>query len=964
MHVNRIVALAAATVLAFGCGGGGGAGSSGSFTLIEFLESGKDQIPRNRMMSFRFSRPVDASQDFSERLSIQNVQSGADANFAKAQGSYVVSGEQVRFVPRLPTKTDRSDAGFRADANYHVFLKGGPDALTAASGERIPVPEEFIFDTNEFFEDSDPSAPPRALTLRAVDPKTGTSQDLSRLDPRPFEQAQLDNAALVAAGNVIDPGNGTDFDTPWKFELVCTESIDPAALTADTIQMFEIRSGAFTEAPATAPPGHQGDVVQFRVPIKVGVEQGVDANGQMQVRITVQAIQTLVDNTRYRLSFSGQILGLDFRKTFSGDNGLTGDGETTVDGDVFPEDGGLGYVTEFLVFDRPGILASRTLQFDPLNDGIDPEEGQTARDENDLNSALYNPAASPGSAVGFLGAFGNGADGPLSATGGNTEILDTGDTPNEPLGNPFTVNDLNPDDDMLSDTRPGGPITYDSPTPFELELEALTISSSSTLRVIGTNPVLFRVAGIVQISGTLDIAGQAGGDAGGTSAGGGLSGAGGFAGADSRQGDAGNCSFRSTSCTDFVNYLNSCRQAAALFPASDNGTGPGRGLAGGEGYTSRTRDNKAIFGTSGGGGGSHARSGQAGEDRRNVGAPPGSSGPNCSVFVNVRLSGVVGVRGMPGPVYGDRNILDVNLGGSGGGSGGASHTERFGTNQQAGGAGGGGGGSVTIVAAGSILAIGGIIDASGGNGGRGAIRSSTTTQSWDAVTGGGGGGSGGSIALISGDTLDLSGAVVNTTGGSGGARANEGLTVSCNACNAGGDGGDGFIFLMDADGEIDGFSPSDAGEYDSDPRGVLTIQPFSTARFSSISAITELFPMTAANPRYVELDLDFDVVGNVNPDQVIRVVLSSAKSNREDPLLADPASELPGIVMAELTFSSGGTKVTKMGDMADLNEIAGSPDREAFVRVRSEFEYTNGVEAALGPFASMDEFTISYRFNE
>jgi len=445
MYVHRLFALAAAAIFAVGCGsGGGGSGGAGSFSLIEFLDSGKDQVPRNRVMQFRFSRPVDANQDLSERLKIQNVQTGTGSNFAKAQGAYLVNGELVQFVPRLPTKSDRSDAGFREDASYNVFLKGGKDALTAATGERIPVPEEFLFETNAFFEDDNPTQPPRAFALRAVDPGTGATQDVSRLDPRPVEQAQLDNAALVAAGNVIEPGTGIDFGTPWTFELVCSESLDPATLTADTIQMFEVRSGAFTEAPATAPPGHQGNPVQFRVAIEVGVIQGLDASGQMETRITVRPLQTLVDNTRYRLSFSGQVIGIDFRKEFSGDNGLTGDGQTIINGSVFQEAGGLGYVTEFLVFDRPGISATRTLQFDPIADGINPEEGQTAKSDADLNTALYNPAENPGRAVGFLPAFGNGVDGSLSATGGNTVILHTGDTPNASLCGPFEVSYLNP----------------------------------------------------------------------------------------------------------------------------------------------------------------------------------------------------------------------------------------------------------------------------------------------------------------------------------------------------------------------------------------------------------------------------------------------------------------------------------------------------------------------------------------
>ena len=41
----------------------------------------------------------------------------------------------------------------------------------------------------------------------------------------------------------------------------------------------------------------------------------------------------------------------------------------------------------------------------------------------------------------------------------------------------------------------------------------------------------------------------------------------------------------------------------------------------------------------------------------------------------------------------------------------------------------------------------------------------------------------------------------------------------------------------------------------------------------------------------------------------------------------------------------------------------GSPNRDAFVRIRADFKYTNAVEAALGPYAMMDELTIRFTFN-
>jgi len=696
MFARRLYALCAAAVLLAGCGGGSG-GASGSFALIEFLDSGKDEIPRNRAMEFRFSRPVASNQDFGERLRIQNIQAdgAGDTNFAKAIGTYFVNGEIVQFMPALPTKADRSDAGLRADANYHVFVKSGPDALRADSGESFPRQQEFIFDTNEYFEDATPNEPPRALGFRAIDGTTGAITNLSRLDPRPFDQAQIDNATLALNGRVIAPGagGGPDFATPWRFELTCSEALDPSTITANAIQMYEIRSNAFTTAPATAGAGRMGDGVSHRVPIRLDVEQGLGDSGQLEIRVIVTPVQTLVDNTRYRIQFSGQILGVDFRKTFVGDNGITGDGATVVDGGVYPEPGGLGYVSEFLVSDQPGITATRTLLYDPFTDGIAPEEGQTANSEEDINSALYNPASAPGRAVGFLSAFGKGTDGPFAASGGGVTTIDTGDTPNEPLGNPFTVHDLNPDDDYINNTLPGGDLTFDSVEPFELQLESLTISSSATLRVTGVNPILLRVNGLVQITGKLDIAGENGSAGGSTFAAGGAAGAGGFAGADAGGGWSGR-SFRSGSsgtCSDFSTYINSVSGAKAAFSGGQNGFGPGRGLGGGDGWAYYAQDSKNTYCTSAGGGASHAAQGGVGEDRLNPAGTPGSKG-NCGTGSwPTRLAGVIGVRGQPGPAYGDRLVELNNMGGSGGGSAGANYSYQPGTNF-AGGAGGGGGG--------------------------------------------------------------------------------------------------------------------------------------------------------------------------------------------------------------------------------------------------------------------------------
>jgi len=879
----------------------------------------------------------------------------------------------VIFTPRLPNNPDRSDAGFKEDGNYHVFLSGGPDGLVSSSGDQIPTQQEFIFETNQYFEDVIPAEPPRAFQLVAVDP-TGAQDpvDISRVDPRPFEQSQETNAKLVLAGNVIDPGagGGPDYSTPWHLELRLSESLDPGTVDGNTVQLYEVRENAFGTAPNIPDPlNPRGDPVNFRVSATVEVLQSVDVNGDYDIRIRVTPLQTLVDNTRYRILYSGNILGIDDRKTFSGDNGVTGDGITFIESGLFEEPGGLGYVSEFLVYDRSGISASRTLQYDPFIDGIEAEQGQTAKTEDDINSALYNPASSPGSAVGFLSAFGKGTDGPYAVSGGSITELNTGDTPNDPLGDPFTVHDLNPDDDYLSNTLPGGDLEYQTVEPYELELESLTVSSSATWRLIGVNPILLRVTGIVQITGAIDMSGEDGKNGGNASqAKGGGAGAGGFAGADAGSGWSGRGyhSSGSGTCANFSSYLNANAQAKNSFSGGLNGEGPGRGLGGGDGWVYYARDQKNNYCTSAGGGASHATQGGVGEDRLNPSGADGTPG-NCGpTSWPTRLAGVIGVRGQPGPMYGDRLIEENNMGGSGGGSGGANYSYQPGTHFS-GGAGGGGGGSLTIVSAGAIMVQGGVIDASGGDGGKGGLKNiypSGTSTNWDKITGGGGGGAGGTIALISGDQIDLSAAQIDAAGGLGGPRATDGIPATSTKDNKGGDGGMGFIFLMDADGDIDGFLPSVPGDYDNDMRGMLTIREFDASRFSSITAITELFPMTAAKPAYLQYDEDTDIIGHVsNLDQTISVRVSAALSNPEDPTIADPISEKEDFEIAVLSFQSSATKVTVTGTMEDLNESRGEADRYAFVRVRALFDYQVGVEAALGPFASIDEVKISYEFN-
>ena len=127
--------------------------------------------------------------------------------------------------------------------------------------------------------------------------------------------------------------------------------------------------------------------------------------------------------------------------------------------------------------------------------------------------------------------------------------------------------------------------------------------------------------------------------------------------------------------------------------------------------------------------------------------------------------------------------------------------------------------------------------------------------------------------------------------------------------------------------------------------------------------MTAIATVTAANPAYQQYNPATDIKGIVTSGQRIRVVMSSAKGDQDDPLRPDLSTELTPFEVALIEYKNGATAVTVTGDMRNLNLTPGVADREAFVRVQGEFDYDNGVEAALGPFAMMDSVKISYSFN-
>jgi hypothetical protein len=168
---------------------------------------------------------------------------------------------------------------------------------------------------------------------------------------------------------------------------------------------------------------------------------------------------------------------------------------------------------------------------------------------------------------------------------------------------------------------------------------------------------------------------------------------------------------------------------------------------------------------------------------------------------------------------------------------------------------------------------------------------------------------------------------------------------------------------MDADGVVTGLLPGASGTYPTFANGYLKIAPLSAgaSRFGEIRAITELYDVSAANPAYLEIDPDNDVLATVSANQEILIYASSAKADTADPLVPNIVSEIAPVLVARVHFSFGATQVDTFNAMSQLNPTG--PNRDAFVRVNALFAYGNVVEAALGPFAYMDGLDIRVSFN-
>lgn len=743
--------------LGAGCGGaGGGSGPSGAgqgLVLVSFLQGGLDNVELSRVLEFRFSEPVNPLTV--SNASIQIREGDAFGVTVKGRFTFSPSGSTVFFEPQLPGLCDLSDAGFKPGTVYRVQLVGHPEefAIKNTQGQSLDRTQTFEFRTRS---EDDPNLfldllPAQAPAITQTSPANG------------------DQAVAVQAGNEV--------------ALFFSENLDPCTVGPHTItfHMAEIGDpGTFFPAPGGRDSGFvSGGSTADQTP---GDPLTWGASGTTTVS-PLQAVPATITLDQTRDQTVVRIRPLFGRFP---ENALL-----VVQVSFGVEDFGGSPLAAFAMSFTTENLPPQAGQYDLLN------QGETAYDTS-VTTADVNTARAPSKVQGFLLFAGDGDNGAVLTQ------------PSKPGVNPADcLADRQPNDGSKDDFDATSDVTLDSGATnlcanttdgsraVIYEFASFRIRGSSTVRLVGVNPVIILVQGDVVIDpgGRLLARGdnQGGapqgrgqnspcatctsGSTGGTGvAGGGRGGDGPNAGATARRvgGDGTQGYFHGVGGVD-----------ASVGTTTGPGTGQGQTSSH---WLTQTNLNRHA---PGGGGGGHATGGAAG-DNNGTGSSP--------------LSVDLPVEGGGGGTYGATNgrMLTPEAG-SGGGAGGEVRAFTGTVAQSAGGAGGAGGGFVDITSSGNII-VQGTIDAAGSQGGNGMTSPFNPNYTFEPGTGGGGGGSGGGIRLLTPNSITLGGGATLTAAGGAGGVGGQTNVAPFPTVNNGGVGGLGRIVLEDGDSIITGLA--------------------------------------------------------------------------------------------------------------------------------------------------------------
>ncbi len=745
---SRVGALGvAAFAVLFGsllssCGGGGGSGAGRGLSLVSFEQDGVDNVALNQTLVWHFSEAVDPSSITTASLQLRR----GDQFGQSVDGVFHVQGSTVTFEPRLPSRCDLQDAGFRASTQYRVQLVGYPEEFAIKNSAGQPLSTTI----SREFRTRDESGPQRFL-----DQIPAFTPSVTLISP-----ANGSAAVTVNASNAI--------------VVTISENLEPCTVNDNTVQLFMNETGDPVLANAVTAPN--GNASGFYHGGGVGDNSAALTSWGADVYSVVNPAQRLlIDITLQQSSSSTQII-------------------VRPKGGVFPENALLVFRLTSGIEDFGGSpLAPLAMSFTTQN--LAPQAGLYAMlvqgetpFESSQSTADINTARSPGVIQGYLLFSGDGDN-------GDTSEIHLPSAPNEGAGcltprqtNDGTKDDFMPNADFTFDTGATlntCPNSVDGSTAVVWEFNTFRIPGGVTVRVKGVNPAVFLVQGevLIESGGRLMARGD---NVGGTPQG---RGANGWA---------------------WVNQPGNVTSAGGVGVAGGgNGgkTGLWMQSPGGEsGFAGFGSDD---FGDQGGlgagiGGVSHGATypGSAGSAQGGGGGGHGSAGDaSTNVLGTLHVLRSQTPMGLGGDPYPASSAMLTPSAGSGGGAGGNNEWEPSNSYfyGSGGGGGGAGGGFVDITSSGNITVFG-TIDAVGGRGG------DSQQENYYSGSGGGGGGSGGGIRLLTSARIILGATTVISTAGGSGGLSTTGTSAPNGPLNHGASGGNGRIVLEDADSTIEGMS--------------------------------------------------------------------------------------------------------------------------------------------------------------
>ena len=636
------------------CGGGGGAGTGDTLkgvVLVDFLQSGQDNVPLNRTLEFRFSAPIDPNSVNPDSIQIrQGTLFGA-----QVFGKYIVQGSTIFFEPKIAGLCDLTDSGFQADKDYRITIVGSPEefAIRSLTGDPLQSTISALFHTRpdtdpELFEDQIPGVAP---TVTSSSPQDGAY---------PQAPSPISDPVQVFQGNKITIG--------------FSENLSPCTVNETTVLVYQWAHGdpllGFVpnadQAPSSPTSWGSGtaDTPARRVRSVFSLSQD-----QLTTQLTITPVfGEFPDNALIVVEITNNV------KDF-GANAL------------------VPATFSFVTQNRPQQTIKRTFQF---NGDFPPDAT--------LSTGDVNTGRAPSKVQGFLLFAGDGDNGAnmFALSGPSNANGPVGCTSAGSQGNNADPDDFNPPTDQnisTGATRNTCKNSTDGSTAVVFEYRTFRIRNGVTVRFTGVNAAIILVSGDITIeatgkllargdggNGTVQTNGAQGTGGNATIANGGVAVAGGGNGGYAnnawpqatafygQNGTAGLGSIDAYLTPGFGGAVDAVRQGAGR-------GGVGTNVYQGGGAASRI--------SPGGGGGGHSTAGGAGESN-------GANGAGTTLMAAF-------VDGVGGGTYGDlTGRMKTPEAGSGGGGGGTGVWNSSAQLNGVGGAGGGGGGFVDLTSSGNI----------------------------------------------------------------------------------------------------------------------------------------------------------------------------------------------------------------------------------------------------------------------